>query len=994
MRKFNKCYLFVCTLFFALSLLNAQMLHAQKVVSGFVKDKNKAPLKGVSVIVKGRSNGTVTNDSGRYVITVPEGENTLVFSAAGFKNVEASVKSLSEEIILTDDYAKLDEVVVVGYGTQKRREVTGAVATIKAENFTNGAIRDVSEAIRGKVAGLNVTSGSGNPSATSNVSLRGYASLAGSTAPLILINGIPGGFNTVAPEDIASIDVLKDASAAAIYGSRGANGVILITTKAAGNETPTSLIYSGYGSVSEFAKKAKFLTADKMRELKKDGVNVGMTDKGLNTDWLGLITRTGSMHNHNVSMKGGNRRSSYVANVNYNNQNGVFKNTYNQELKATLDFYHYMFDDRLKINLNLIKGFQKQDVANNLFGSMDIDNPYRQANIHNPTDSVTNYRGKWYETNTPIQYYNPVAIINETLGETENEWTRLSGNIGVNVLKGWDVNLLLSTNRNNGNSGSYETWNHYSTSLQGKNGVANLSTSRSRTDNLELTSTYRKNWKGHNFTFLGGYSYQYNVNDGFSAYNFDFQHDVLSYHDIYWGKALPDGRGASMGSYKNDNKLIAFLGRINYSYDGRYTVMASIRREGSSKFGANHKWGNFPSVSTGWTISNESFFKNVSAVNLLKLRAGWGITGIAPASSYLSLATYEYGTIFKNGDESIYPLKPGQNPNPNLRWEKSTEFNFGLDFAVLNNRLSGSIDVYNKETKDLLWNYPVPSPPNFSTVTVANVGRMRNKGIEVLLNAVPVKSRNFSWNSSLTFSHNANKLLSLSNDFYQIDQNRLEFGGITEPISILSHRLEVGMPLGNFYGFKSVDITDNGLWIIETAKGERKTLAADMLGQDQYRQYLGNGIPKYTGGFTNTFNYKGWDMSVVLTGAFGYQILNSQRMFYENPNIPFNVLESAYDKVYGKAVLKYPQTYVSYYLENGNYLKLDNITIGYSPKLQAGKYFKSLRVYASGANLAYITGYKGLDPEIIRNDVRIAGIDDRDKYPSIRTFTIGVNATF
>lgn len=994
MRKFSKCRHTLCTFMFVLPLFGAQLLRAQKTISGTIKDKSSAPVRGVTVLVKGKSNGVISNDSGRYTINVLPADRTLVFSAAGFKTFETGIDTFSKtDIVLADDIAKLDEVVVVGYGTQKRREVTGAVATIKAENFTPGAVRDVSEVIRGKVAGLTITSGSGNPSGTSYVTLRGFASLQGASTPLILINGIPGNFNTVAPEDIASIDVLKDASAAAIYGTRGANGVILITTKSAGNETPTSVTYSGYGSVSKFAKRAKFLTADKMRQLLAEGVTMPMKDNGASTDWLDAISRTGTMHNHNISMKGGNRRSSYVANLNYNKQDGVLKNTFNEEYKVTLDFYHYMFNDKLKINLNLIKGYQKQDAVNGLYGTLDIDNPYRQANIHNPTDSIKTADGRWFESKTPLQYYNPVAIINETKGDLDNDWTRISGNIGLNIIKGWDANLLLSTHKNAANSGYYETWNHYSTVLNGRNGVASVTTGRSKTDNLEFTTSYKRTLAGHNFTVLAGYSYQYNVNEGSYINNYNFPTDVFTYHNIGYGLALKEGL-ATIGSNKNDNRLAAFLGRINYAYDNRFNVMASIRREGSSKFGVNNKWGTFPSVSTGWTVSNESFMKDIAAVNLLKLRVGWGVTGIAPGSSYLSLSTYQYGSLFKNGDDLIYTIQPARNPNPNLRWEKSTEFNFGLDFSLLNDRLSGSVDVYNKETKDLLWDYPVPSPPNFYSTTLANVGKMRNKGFEVLLNAVPIKTRDFSWNSSLTFSHNSNKLLSLSNELYQIDQNRLEFGGISEPISMISHRLDVGKSLGNFYGFKTVDITDAGLWVIETEKGERKTLNTDMYNKDEFRQYLGNGLPKYTGGWTNNFSYKAFDLGIVLTGAFSYQILNSQRMFYENPTIPYNVLESAYDKVYGKSRLKFAQSFVSYYIENGDYVKLDNITVGYTARLVQNKYIKSLRVYASGANLAYVTGYKGLDPEIQRSDVKIAGIDDRDKYPSIRTFTLGISATF
>ncbi|MNF73237.1 TonB dependent receptor [compost metagenome] len=482
------------------------------------------------------------------------------------------------------------------------------------------------------------------------------------------------------------------------------------------------------------------------------------------------------------------------------------------------------------------------------------------------------------------------------------------------------------------------------------------------------------------------------MSQGGYAYNYNFPTDAFSYNNLEEGQALLDGK-AYMDSYKEDNKLIGFFGRGSYSFDNKYHLLASVRREGSSRFGDNYKWGTFPSVSAGWTISNESFLKDVSVVNNLKLRAGYGETGIIPNSSYMSQTLLNYEGYFYNNGAWVQGLVPASNPNPDLRWEKSQEINLGVDFSLLDHRISGSVDVYHKKTKDMLWDYNVPVPPYLYGVMTANVGKMENKGIEILLNTVPVKIKDFEWDSSMTFSHNENELTSLSNDLYEIEGNYINVGNTGDPISFSTHRLEVGQSIGNFWGLKSVDITDDGKWIIETKDGTRKTLN-ETLYNDDNKQYLGNGIPKFNAGWTNTFKYKSFDLGVVLVGAFGFQILNYQRMFYENPTINYNMLDSSQDLVYGKAKLNYSQTYVSYYIEDGDYVKLDNVTFGYNLDVKNLKFLNSARVYASGSNLATFTDYKGIDPEIAGGNGLTAGNDSRDKYPTTRTFTLGINVNF
>ncbi|CAD0003781.1 SusC/RagA family TonB-linked outer membrane protein [Flavobacterium chungangense] len=963
---------------------------SQQKISGKITDVNHLPLPGVSVLEKNTTNAVTSDFDGNFEITTKGNNVILVFSYVGLKRKEVQPDGKTLNVILESDLNELTEVVVVGYGTQKKERVTSAIATIKEKDFTRGAIRDASDLIRGKVAGLTISNGSGDPAASSNISLRGVSTLQGNAGPLVLINGVPGGMNTVAPNDIASIDILKDASAAAIYGTRGANGVILITTKTVNKDIAPTITYSTFATISNFYNKADFLDATQQRNFRAQGLRIPYKDGGADTNWLDQISGSGFAQNHNLALKGGNVKTNYTVNLNYIDETGVFTNTFNKEYRFSFDVNHSMFNDKLKINLNLLNGTQNMGLSEGT-----VAYAYRQAMIRNPSAPIYNSDGTYLEKEdgqTKFQYYNPVGIINETIEDRNNTWQRFTANLTLDLLPGWDVGAQFSKNKNTGLNGYAETKKHYSNTINSRNGVASRNTGTTDTDLVEITSKYHKILDKHEFTVLGGYSYQYIVNQGFSASNSDFPTDAFSYNNLGSGNALTDGL-AGMGSYKDDNTLIGFFGRVNYNFNSKYDLLVSIRREGSSKFGANYQWGNFPAVSAGWSINKESFLKDVEIVNALKLRAGYGVTGVIPNDPYMSLTLYNYGDYFYNDGKWVRGLEPVSNPNPDLRWEKTTEVNIGLDFGFFNNRISGSVDVYSKKTSDMLWRYAVPRPPNIYDSTIANVGKMENKGIEILLNTIPVKTDDFLWNSSMTFSHNKNKLTSLSNNLYQIEGDYVNRGNTGDPISFDTHRLEVGQSLGNFWGLKSVDITDDGQWIVELPDGTRKTLDPSMY-NDTNKQYLGNGIPQYYAGWTNTFSYKNFDLSMVLTGAFDFQILNSQRMFYGNSKTDYNMLSSTSDKVYGKAVLNYNPTYVSYYIEQGDYVKVDNITLSYNFDVKPFKFINAMRLYVSGNNLATFTKYKGLDPEIKREDPTSQGMDNRDKYPSITGMTLGLNVTF
>ncbi len=995
-------------------LLAGHISLAQSTVTGQVIASDGEVLPGATILLQGTANGAITDIDGNYEISVPNPDKAvLVFSYIGFISQELSVGGRTTiDVLMEADLSSLEEVVVIGYGTQSRGEVTTAIATVMSEDFNPGFVRDAADLIKGKVAGLNISNGSGDPSATSFISLRGISSLQGNAQPLVLINGLPGNMNSVSPQEIETIDVLKDASAAAIYGTRGANGVILITTKSGERDMPPTLSYSVNTSRSSFGRTADFVDAATARTLIDQGETLPFGDDlGYETDWLGEISRNATAQNHNLNFSGGSEHSTYSLSLNYTDQEGVFKKSYNEELRMSADISHYMFDNKLKLNANVINGSQKTGALGD--GAAFNNRIYRQALVRNPTDRVIDDEGNFVQDISKLQYVNPVGMVEMTDGIIQRDWSRLTGNVTFIPIDGLENNLMVATERNNRFSGYYQMKDFLGYDGERFNGFASRGEEKNTTNLVEYTSKYTRNVGKHEFSILGGYTHQYVVTEGFWANNRDFPTDAFSYHNLGAGQGQLDG-SARMDSYKYDNTLIGFFGRVSYSFDSKYNLLASLRREGSSKFGEANKWGSFPSISAGWAISNEPFMTGVSVVNNLKLRAGYGETGVLPNASYLSQTLLGYSGRFYSDGRWVQGLEALNNPNPDLQWEVSREVNVGLDFSLMDSRISGSIDIYQKKTEGMLWNYRVPTPPNLASNTLANVGEMENKGFELLLNATPLQKGDFTWETSFTLSHNQNKLLSLSNDLYEIDGDYINLFTLSEPVSQVTHRLEVGQAVGNFWGLKSVDVDlvasrenfgEGYFWMIELPDGSVVPWSNELNASDDNKQYLGNGVPDYIMGITNTFRYRNFDLSFLLSGAFGFQIINAQRVFYEYPHIQYNVLKSAFDPVYGKDVTlsnEIGQTFVSYYVEDGDYVKLDNITLGYNFNASNWSFIQSLRLYATGNNLAIFTDYSGIDPEIRRsgnivngiNSVLTQGTDDRDKYPTVRTFTVGLDITF
>lgn len=952
-------------------------------ITGLVLDKNGDPIIGATVQVKGTKQLVVTDLDGKFVIKNAKA-STITISYVGFIKKEVQVQpGKSLNITLEEDAKMLNDVVVVGYGTQRKEELTSSVMSVKSDNFLQGENSDAASLIRGKVAGLTVVQSSGNPLSTSEIMLRGITTLKANAAPLVIIDGVPGELNDISPNDIDQIDVLKDGSAAAIYGTRGTNGVIIITTKRTKGEIKPTITVNSYLSTQKIAKRLDMLSASEYREKVKEGYK-GAADFGGNTNWLDEILQTPFNQTYSIDLKGGNSTTSYIASLDYTSNEGLVKKSKVQVLYPRINVVHRMWNDLLKIEAQL-NGYHRT------YGIPYNQYVYQSALLYNPTYTVKNEDGSWNENGSAPLRYNPVSLLEETKGENKYTKIKMYGKATLTPIAGLNITALGSKEINNFFGGYYETKQQSSNKIDGINGLASRTTTRIQNDLLELTASYNNRFDLHSINALVGYSWNnYNYQYAYME-NRDFSTDDYTYNNMGQGAGLASGK-ATMNSSQNSNRLVGYFARANYNYADRYFLSASIRYEGSSKFGSGHKWGSFPAVSAGWNIANEKFMKDVKLISTMKLRLGYGVTGTVPTSSYMSLSRLDLGGYGYYGGQWIKQLKPSGNSNPDLRWEKKKEMNVGLDYGFLNDRINGSIDFYRRTTSDLIWDYSVPVPPYVSGSITANAGTIRNTGLEVNLNLIPVLTKNFEWNSNINFSTNSNKLISLSNDEF-IAGSYFDTNTLVAPIQQSSHRIQEGQPIGNFYGYKSVGVDENGHWLIEGADGKAKPISEQNATD---KQVIGNGLPKWYLNFNNTFKYKWFDLSITMRGAFGFQILNEPEMFMGSPVAlgNGNVLKSAFEPKYGKVLAEDQELqYVSYYVQDGDYWKIDNLTFGYTPNLKSISWIKNLRIYASISNLATITGYKGIDPEVSVSGLA-PGIDSQYRYPSARTYTIGINLTF
>lgn len=969
----------------------------EKLITGTITDASGEPLIGASIQVKGKSVGTITDLDGKFSLNVSNND-VLEISYIGYLSQTVTITNqTSLSVMLREDTQSLDEVVVIGYGVQRKGDVTSSVASIKPENFVKGAVRDIGQLVQGKVAGLAITNPNGNPVGETQIKLRGTNSIGGAnTDPLVLIDGIPGSLSTVAPEDVESVDVLKDGSAAAIYGTRGTNGVILITTKQSQTREINSVEYNGYISTSHIAKKLDMLNADEFRALYPE------QDHGANTDWLDEITRTPVTHVHNLSFQGGTPSTSYIANINYSNQQGIMLKSDNENFRGRIEITQRLFDDKVRVKFGIFGRQNQYESTSSDETSKDGSFRgvvYSQATRRNPTDPVKNEDGSWHENLSKFEYENPLALLKESDGNVKTTTLRYHANLTYNPIKDVTLSGLLSYSRENRQRGYSETMEHISAKRDGFTGWSSVGGYTKMEKLAEFTAQYNKTINDHKFSILGGYSYNENDIEKTHFSNYGFQDDYFGgWHNIGIGSALKEGK-AGASSEKISTNLVGFFGRATYSFKDRYLLMASLRYEGASQlWGTDNIWGAFPSVSLGWRITEETFMKNQQIFDDLKFRAGYGVTGSQPEKAFLGVAMLQYDKYAYVNGQWVQTIVPASNPNPDLKWEEKKETNIGLDFTSLGGRLSGSIDYYNREVDGLLYEYTVPVPPNLYNKTWANGGKLRNRGIEILLSGTPVQNKDFEWVTTVTFSRNTNELLSLSgsvfkseHDYYEPDKN-VEYSGQVAT----SHRLQVGQPIGNFYGFKVVDVDNEGNWIYEDRNGELVNYN-DFGHAPEDKHFIGNGLPKMYASWNNNIRFKSFDLSITMRGAFDYQIINGARMNYENTkNSRYeNRLKSVNHLVFGKTTLSknVEPEYNSYYIEDGDFWKIDNITLGYTFDKLKVKYIKSLRIYGSVLNTLTITGYDGIDPEVSTDGLN-PGYDTRDRYPSVRSFTFGVGVKF
>lgn len=952
-----------------------------KKITGKVTDAtDNAPLPGVTVSAKGTTIATQTTADGSFSLDVPQSARTLVFSFVGHQTREVEIgSSATVNVSLSTAARSLEDVVVVGYGTQKRKEVTAAVATVKAEDFNQGGVRSPLDLIQGKVAGLSITRTQGNnPNAGAAIQLRGVTSLAGSIAPLIVIDGIPGGnLDLLQQDDIESFDVLKDGSAAAIYGTRANGGVILITTKK-GRAGDPQFNYSAYVQREAIAKRPEVLSPEEYLDIPS------ATDLGSRTNMYDLlIDKENISHYHNFSATGGSAKSNYRAAIYYNDAYGIAIRNSRKQYGGRLNINQRGMQDHFTLQLNLAANFNKADLLGGSTGD------FEQSIQRNPTAAVFNPNGTYLETNA-FNNYNPLARLSQELSERDQQ--TISGDFRaiLELVKGLRLSAFGAIVRNTWNDRQYRLKaSRSSQQTYAGGGYAAKSNFLAIDRTLEFTADYARNiGDDHSITAIVGYSYQYSTAEGFNVNNNGFITDAFQDWNMGSGNAIRNTLlpAPGIGSSKEDNTLIAFFGRINYAYKGKYLAQFILRHEGSSRFGANNKWGNFPAASVGWMISEEPFMKNVEFVNNVKLRVGYGVTGNQGIPNYQSLVTLSTGGFYLQDGVWFQTYGPSRNPNPELRWEKKSELNIGLDFSILDNRIGGAIDVYNRKTEDLLFGYNAQQPPFVLSTLFTNVGTITSKGVEVLLNIVPIRSSKLTWNVDLTFNAVNNKLTSIANDLYKVD--RLEFGGLPSPGNLGNAiRVVEGGRIGNFYGKRFAGFTDNGKWLFYKKDGS--TAEAGGINNEDLT-IIGNSVPRFMGSITSFLKYKNFDLTVFFRGKFGYDILNTQEMYFGNKRwSPNNMLRSVLTR-HGE-LDDVPQ-YSDYYLESGSFVKLDNLTIGYTIPLKT-VYIRNLRVYASGRNIATITGYSGLDPEL-EDTGFTTGIDSRGFYPRTMSFALGLNVGF
>lgn len=981
-------------LFMALFLMNVSWAFAQLTVTGNAQSTSGEPLIGVNVVEKGTTNGTVTDLDGNYTLRVAKGK-TLVFSYIGFLSQEVVVNGAKVNVTLKEDTETLDEVVVIGYGSMARKDVTSSITTVKADQLNVGVFSDAASMLQGKVAGLTITT-TGDPNGSPSITLRGSSSLRTGQAmqPYYVIDGIPGvDISIVAPDDIESIDVLRDATATAIYGSKAANGVIIINTKKGKHGAErTNVSYSGYVAFDNILNTLDMASADDLRAYAEATGATLANDMGANTNWQDEVLRTAISTNHNLSINGGAGKTTYMASINYQDREGVITGSSMDRLNVRSLVTTKVLKDRLELSAGVNAKYGKAiGVPMNNEGASVLD----AMNYFSPMLPVRNEDGSW-TTGSGSKNYNPLSLIYENTSETMYKNTQLLGKASLEIIEGlkWNVNYSFTNNQS-----TYSAYDSHNTQLEGisaYNGRATRNTYFGHEHIFETFGNYDTTINDiHKLSVMAGYSWEEKMsNDGFGLTVHDFYDDVLKWNQLTYASTI-DGIPAVQSGTKETIRNISFYGRASYSFNSKYMIQATVRRDGSSVFGKNNQWGTFPSVSVAWNITEENFMKNQNLFDNLKFRLGYGVSGNALGfGAYTAIATYGASGFFNYNGKQWRTLAATKNANPDLKWETTGMFNVGLDYGLLNGRLSGTIEFYNKKTKDLIWNYPVSTNLYPFGDIAANVGEITNQGIEISINAVPVQTKNFTWNTTVTLSHNKNTVNRLSNDKFEVGvftQGDPMVAGVSS--EGYTQRIIEGEPLGTFFTYEFAGFNDAGkatYYVRDENTGERTGETTEQPGYKD-RTITGCAQPKLNFGWNNTFNYKNWNATVFFTGVFGNDIYNGTRASYMSPEMLAggkNVLKEFLDNPTTSASLPSDR-----FIENGSYLRLSTLSLGYTFKNFNG-WLQNLQLYVTCNNLFTITGYKGLDPEVNMGGID-PGIDYRwSVYPHTRTTMVGVKINF
>lgn len=954
----------------------------QFTVKGTVKDMAGEPVIGANVMVKGTTNGSITDVDGNYSVSGVSESSVLVYSFIGYKNQEVACKGRHEiNVVLAEDLQTLDEVVVVGYGSLSKKELSSSIVQVDKSKFQQGAMNNPMEMLTGKVAGLNVVNtASANPNSGSSLQIRGATSITASNDPLIVIDGVAGGdIRNLSSQDIESMTVLKDAGSAAIYGTRGANGVILITTKKGAGEPGTAKVtYDSWFGVNIAKSGPDILSPDEFRRSRRG------TDYGASTDWYGLLLRDFSYDNNQyVSVDGSTKNGYYGASFNYKKATGIDLKSDREEYGGRFVIEQRVIDNRLQLN-----GSLNARRVNETWGN---DGMFDTALSMNPTMPLYDDKGNYYQPSSPTGARNPVAELKDIDNNGQRTYLLGTAEAKLNILRSekhmLNTSLSYSLHYNDLKQQYFTPSTSGESYWNGYKGRAEVMYQKWYTQRLEWLANYALTLEDHSVKVVAGYTYENSRWERLKASNNDFAYDNIKWHDLGSGSFLNAGK-AGMATGQSVAKLIGTFGRINYNWKNLLMASASIRYEGSTKFGKDHKWGAFPSASLAWEVANMDFMKGASGVvKSLKPRISYGVTGRSDFDSYLSLATYSTkGSYFMDG-QWVTGYAPSVNANPELGWEKSVSTNIGIDF-VLWNRLRGSIDWFDRQSKDLLYKYTAPQPPYVYSTILVNVGTTQNRGIELSVDGDIFKGTKVEWTSGINYSYGTTKLKVLSDNMYQASYVELyQKPGVGS--SEYFFRVQEGGKVGQFYGYEYAGVEDGKMMIYTDEGGTVPVSEADA----KYKRYIGNGTPTSYLSWSNTVRYKNFDLNIFFRGAFGFEIFNMRKygMGLQGCGTD-NVLRDAYlkdkDIVTGGGVIS------SFFLEKGDYFKLENVTLGYNFTPKPNKILESMRVFVSAKNLFTLTGYSGNDPSIVSVNGLTPGVDINSAYPVATQLSLGLTLRF